>query len=421
MPSSTKKKLELSFTNWVLGGSLVTLAPDKNKDSKKSKRANYKVLIVNEDGTTEEIEAPEHPDKYAPSLYKKGQSKVRVEVESKDNIAVKQDRKDDDKDGKTEAEVAKDKDDKSNDVKVENENKEKKEDESDKKGDDAKAMKWCKTCKIPSPNGTEDTMPEGARFETCMSCGWEHWIKQYEDHSCDKPVEEGKKDDENKDFEWTSEQDKTISKMKSDGKPWKEIASALGSSKSNVQHRYKELMKEEKESKKDDEEKPKEGGDQFGHQTDEEVLAGLDALLASFDEPGDANKDKNDGATQNTDGGKEKKSNYGAGGGKKDKKHKKQGGGGDNQNKDQISKPGDGDNEDNGGGHGGYNFSGPQIYGKLKPDSMWSKDDCDVLENMMERYEGEKWLHMQAGFYNWTGRMVAAEFIEKKFKHDTAS
>ncbi len=43
------------FTNWVLGGSLVTLTPDKNKDSKKSKRANYKVLIVNEDGTTEVI------------------------------------------------------------------------------------------------------------------------------------------------------------------------------------------------------------------------------------------------------------------------------------------------------------------------------------------------------------------------------
>jgi hypothetical protein len=30
-------------------------------------------------------------------------------------------------------------------------------------------------------------------------------------------------------------------------------------------------------------------------------------------------------------------------------------------------------------------------------------------------------LHLQADFYNWTGRMVIAEIIEQKFKDDGAA
>jgi len=34
------------------------------------------------------------------------------------------------------------------------------------------------------------------------------------------------------------------------------------------------------------------------------------------------------------------------------------------------------------------------------------------------RYMEEKWLQMQAGFFNWTGRMVDAEIIKAKFAED---
>jgi hypothetical protein len=57
----------------------------------------------------------------------------------------------------------------------------------------------------------------------------------------------------------------------------------------------------------------------------------------------------------------------------------------------------------------------------LKPDAVWTQDDCEVLEWLESKYEENKWLHMQAGFYNWTGRMVIAELIQKKFRDDGAA
>ncbi|PMD28149.1 hypothetical protein NA56DRAFT_639830 [Hyaloscypha hepaticicola] len=57
---------------------------------------------------------------------------------------------------------------------------------------------------------------------------------------------------------------------------------------------------------------------------------------------------------------------------------------------------------------------------KLKPDGAWSEDDCEVLEWLMNRYNQDKWLHIQSGFYNWTKRMVSWEIIEQKFKDDGA-
>jgi len=56
----------------------------------------------------------------------------------------------------------------------------------------------------------------------------------------------------------------------------------------------------------------------------------------------------------------------------------------------------------------------------LRPDGVWTEDDCEILEYLKNKYEENKWLHMQAGFYNWTGRMVIAQLIEQKFKDDGA-
>jgi hypothetical protein len=57
----------------------------------------------------------------------------------------------------------------------------------------------------------------------------------------------------------------------------------------------------------------------------------------------------------------------------------------------------------------------------LQPNDIWSKDDCEVLEYLMAKYSEHKWLHMQAGFFNWTGRMITAEVIERKFRDDGAA
>lgn len=52
MPT-TKKKLDISFTNWVLGGSLVSVGSEKSNEVVKKVRYNRKVYIMDEDGTTE--------------------------------------------------------------------------------------------------------------------------------------------------------------------------------------------------------------------------------------------------------------------------------------------------------------------------------------------------------------------------------
>jgi hypothetical protein len=52
----------------------------------------------------------------------------------------------------------------------------------------------------------------------------------------------------------------------------------------------------------------------------------------------------------------------------------------------------------------------------LVPDAVWTIGDLEVLANVEERYRELKWMHVQAGFYNMTGRMVGSEVIKAKFE-----
>jgi hypothetical protein len=63
-----------------------------------------------------------------------------------------------------------------------------------------------------------------------------------------------------------------------------------------------------------------------------------------------------------------------------------------------------------GGGHGDGSGNG----GRLKPDGSWSREDCEILEMLEARYREQKWLSMQASFYNLTGRMIRADIIQRK-------
>jgi hypothetical protein len=55
---------------------------------------------------------------------------------------------------------------------------------------------------------------------------------------------------------------------------------------------------------------------------------------------------------------------------------------------------------------------------RLRPDLIWTAEDCGLLEDLENNYTRNKWLHMQADFFNWSGRMVDASIIERKFKED---
>ncbi len=88
-----------------------------------------------------------------------------------------------------------------------------------------------------------------------------------------------------------------------------------------------------------------------------------------------------------------------------------------------MSKDGEKDNTEDGqkdgnnvdrGGEGGRVGNEPENGGRLKPDGSWSREDCEILEMLEARYREQKWLSMQASFYNLTGRMIRADIIERK-------
>jgi hypothetical protein len=58
--------------------------------------------------------------------------------------------------------------------------------------------------------------------------------------------------------------------------------------------------------------------------------------------------------------------------------------------------------------------------GRLKADGIWTNHDVKVLEMLESQYTEHKWMHIQAAFYNWTGRMVDGELIKQKFADDGA-
>jgi hypothetical protein len=260
--------------------------------------------------------------------------------------------------------------------------------------------------------------------------------------------------------------------MKAENKSWKDIALEVGASKKDVQNRYKELMKNDGEKK----EKEKSGWDTDGGGSGWATVvdgddAGANANMPDFgalfddvdeskdewvrekkdDEKSggwDTNANANEGSGWNTNGNSgsgwdtSKSGNSGNGSGDGGKKQK---GGKNKNNKQQNNGGGNNTNggnswESNGGGsknnqnqNQGSGFGTPfkdastpesapesPHQGKLKPDGVWTQDDCEALEWLMTRYKEDKWHHMQSGFFNWTKRMVTAELIEQKFRDDGA-
>ncbi|RDW69954.1 hypothetical protein BP5796_08351 [Coleophoma crateriformis] len=185
--------------------------------------------------------------------------------------------------------------------------------------------------------------------------------------------------------DWTPELDATIMKLKSENKSWKDIAIEVSASKKDAQNRFKELQKAEEDKKKG-----KEG--------------------TTANEDSDGNAAPSEGTVKEKD--KECRADPGK---KEDSKAQKK-----DDKPDKSSPSGAAPEEPSTSQQDMAATSTVTPRGEkgLKPDEIWTKDDCAVLEMLKERYEAHKWQHMQAGFFNWTGRMVVASIIEKKFKDD---
>lgn len=217
---------------------------------------------------------------------------------------------------------------------------------------------------------------------------------------------EGGADDHEKNSGWTSEQDEKIKSMKSENKSWKEIALEVGVSKKDVQTRFQELEKFGGSSNEENNNGGSgggSGGDSGGMDIGGIDFGGLftdDAWNVNSGGSGWNDREKEGG------GGKEGQKNDG-GADEKEKDQSKNKELSKQRNADDCLKFGENNNEQRG-------------QGKLKADDIWSKHDLEVLEMLESKYRDHKWLHMQADFYNWTGRMVAAELIEQKFRDDNA-
>ncbi|OBT64627.1 hypothetical protein VE03_06378 [Pseudogymnoascus sp. 23342-1-I1] len=184
---------------------------------------------------------------------------------------------------------------------------------------------------------------------------------------------------------WTKAQDEKILAMKKAGDSWKMIAQEVGASKKDATNRFKELSKAaEKTAENDD---PLPFGDMPGMFTE--------------DEPTEESKPP--AKLQKKGKGEKGGGKGGNGGGKGDNGGKGDGGKGEKGEKDKVVVD---------------KAALEAEHGKkvLVPDAIWTIGDLEVLANVEERYRELKWMHVQAGFYNMTGRMVGSEVIKAKFE-----
>ncbi|KAJ8064862.1 hypothetical protein OCU04_007171 [Sclerotinia nivalis] len=201
--------------------------------------------------------------------------------------------------------------------------------------------------------------------------------------------------------EWTKEQDEKLMAMKKENKTWKDIAGELGTGKKEVVARYKVLQEQEKteDEQEEEEQKPKKTEKKKNIKCTAQVDKNEDTeeeIYISPDCPYHQPKSKSSAPPPKQDKKKKRKS-YG-----------------------ELDRDRDDEEEENEermqGNTNEYGRANEQ--GRLRPDKIWSAEDCETLEYLMEKHRSTQWLQLQAGFFNYTGRMIKAEFIERKFRKD---
>ncbi|KAG9229715.1 hypothetical protein BJ875DRAFT_522223 [Amylocarpus encephaloides] len=445
MATATKpRKVHLSLTSWVLGGSLVSVT-----GSDGSQRGR-KVLVNDSRGTRVEVRGKLKEQRKIEEAKKAEEKKVAEAKKAEEEKKTKESKKAED---------------------------EKKAEE--KKKEDAKKAEEAEKDKGESSDGASTSTKEAKRKEN---------EKKADDTKATTAAPAKSK--------FTTAQDAKILSMKNDNKPWKEIVVEIGCAKKDVVARFKELSEladcvtdnKKGEKKQDD---------------DDEVFEMFGALkfIDEVDAPKDTGKEKKK-ETQNKKNQKNVKEDHGKNRSaslkrvkwaspklpnvrptpkspppeklsfnlnllepelmcqceecKRDReeearqeqqhKHhspKSSRNTSSNNKRTSNDRVGFNNNCNNSCGSNNLNNSSrniphnfdnsntkfqPQVQvqeeiyrGHLKPNSIWSKDDCEVLEELERRHKNNKWLEVQAGFFNWTGRMVEGEIIQKKFREDGAA
>ncbi|RDL34972.1 uncharacterized protein BP5553_06903 [Venustampulla echinocandica] len=225
---------------------------------------------------------------------------------------------------------------------------------------------------------------------------------------------------------WTEEQDSKLREMKKANKSWKEITIALGASKKEVVARHNELTQMD-----DGAAEANQSNDAIG-KDDKPEDGGFGDMAAIFDDAVDVgeNTTPEQGVASAEGGSKPQKSDKQKGKEKALSRRPQEG----DQKSEECDCPDCIQERQAGRTQQGINYgkvgqiypessaSGGQteesVHRSLQPDNIWTEEDCRILEELEKRHRENKWLEVQAGFFNWTGRMVAAEIIEKKFKGD---
>lgn len=210
---------------------------------------------------------------------------------------------------------------------------------------------------------------------------------------------------------WTKQQDEKIKQMKLDNNwSWNEIGKKVGASKKEVQHRFKELQMIDHASRKSSAEYDSENTQRDGlgiHDVEAVNTGDLDFtnLFLDDDSGVDGGASGNDAPFSTLTGheGYKKKTK------KAEKKEKNK-----QANSPRIKDVGGEWHEI----QRGEGFEEQHRAGHLKVDEFWTQDYCDVLEALEARHREDKWLHMQADFFNLTQQHVDASIIAQKFKDD---
>jgi hypothetical protein len=234
--------------------------------------------------------------------------------------------------------------------------------------------------------------------------------------------DDGEKKDENNDLKeggadaiagcgsWTAEQDEKIKSMKADNKSWKDIAQEIGASKGDVQSRFKEINKvsEPNQATESTNGVVNDGSGDTGGGVVNDLGIDFGGLFTDDNWGNSAGSGwKGNSPTQD----EAKKADGGTGKGKKNKQKGKEQARKDKTGGEVSQSVHDLDDF--------YNEAqGHQGSGRLKVNDIWSREDVEILETLESRYAEHKWLHLQADFYNYTGRMIHAEIIEQKFRDD---
>ncbi|TLD27307.1 hypothetical protein PspLS_05316 [Pyricularia sp. CBS 133598] len=238
---------------------------------------------------------------------------------------------------------------------------------------------------------------------------------------------------------WTLSKDALLRSMKDGGETWVTIASAISMHKNVCKARWKELSangdgggdkKEEKAKEKPDEQgKDKnqtnhDDGEAKGAEVAPAALIADTTLADNNVAPGDAtsNDAGNEVSTAvNNKKQKQKKKT------KLSEKVKKI------MAEKNIAKatPGSDDGassaQSGGAGHArvatwlgvhGPHYASVQVPDFPTPGNGWTAEDCAVLGTLERKRRVERWLDLQANFYNATGRMVSIEVLKDKVRDE---